>query len=194
MSKGEQTKKKILENGLILFSTKGYEQTSLKDIASEVSIKAPAIYAHFANKKVLFESIFEKVITDYIEHLTDRISTIQKSSTKEQLYELLVGTNIFFYENKHIGLFMKKYSLSPPESINPITQKKMQTLTNNIEVILCSFLEETPDRQFIETNKIIDTFFSLLDGSFFYLENFSKQDFYIRMNNIWEVFWKGIQK
>lgn len=53
MKKGEETKQNILEHGLRLFSSKGYEETSLKDIATKVNIKTPSIYAYFSSKDEL---------------------------------------------------------------------------------------------------------------------------------------------
>lgn len=51
------TKEKIVKTGLRLFLQKGYERTSLNDIARQVGISKPAIYHHFKNKDELFHGV-----------------------------------------------------------------------------------------------------------------------------------------
>jgi AcrR family transcriptional regulator len=51
------TKQKIVKTALQLFLQKGYEKTSLNDIAGEVGITKPAIYHHFENKDQLFHEV-----------------------------------------------------------------------------------------------------------------------------------------
>ena len=43
----EDTKQRILEKSLELFSTKGYDAVSVGEIAKAVGIKAPSLYNHF---------------------------------------------------------------------------------------------------------------------------------------------------
>jgi TetR/AcrR family transcriptional repressor of nem operon len=52
-----KTKEKIVETGLRLFLQKGYQKTSLNDIARQVGISKPAIYHHFKNKDELFHGV-----------------------------------------------------------------------------------------------------------------------------------------
>lgn len=51
------TKENIIKTALSLFLEKGYEKTSLNDIAREVGITKPAIYHHFKNKAQLFHQV-----------------------------------------------------------------------------------------------------------------------------------------
>jgi AcrR family transcriptional regulator len=51
------TKQQIVKTALLLFLQKGYEKTSLNDIAGEVGITKPAIYHHFENKDQLFHEV-----------------------------------------------------------------------------------------------------------------------------------------
>ncbi len=51
------TRESIVKTGLRLFLQKGYEKTSLNDIAGEVGITKPAIYHHFKSKDQLFHEV-----------------------------------------------------------------------------------------------------------------------------------------
>lgn len=52
------TKDKILYAAISLFSQKGYDGVSVRDIAKEVGIKASSLYKHYDNKEAILESIF----------------------------------------------------------------------------------------------------------------------------------------
>ena len=52
-----QTKDKIFDTALDLFSKKGYDSVSVRTIASEVGIKETSIYNHYSSKKDILMSI-----------------------------------------------------------------------------------------------------------------------------------------
>ena len=51
------TKKKILDVALTLFSEKGYGNVYVGQIAEGVGIKAPSLYKHYKSKQDIFEAI-----------------------------------------------------------------------------------------------------------------------------------------
>ncbi|MCR4671012.1 MAG: TetR/AcrR family transcriptional regulator [Saccharofermentans sp.] len=55
------TKQKILDEALTLFSEKGYANVFVADIADRVGIKAPSLYKHYKNKRAIFDAIIEKM-------------------------------------------------------------------------------------------------------------------------------------
>lgn len=71
--KQEDTKQKILEKALELFSTLGYDSVSVGEIAKAVGIKAPSLYNHFPSKQAIFDAIMESTAAQY-EADTDQIN------------------------------------------------------------------------------------------------------------------------
>ena len=61
----EDTKQRILEKSLELFSTKGYDAVSVGEIAKAVGIKAPSLYNHFPSKQEIFDAIVESTAAHY---------------------------------------------------------------------------------------------------------------------------------
>jgi TetR/AcrR family transcriptional regulator, biofilm operon repressor len=59
------TKEKIIYESLTLFSTKGFNDISVRDIAKAVGIKASSLYNHFKNKQDIFDTIIGRY-SDYI--------------------------------------------------------------------------------------------------------------------------------
>ena len=56
------TKQKILDAALELFSTQGFEATSVSQIADEVSIRKASVYSHFENKQEILDSLINEVL------------------------------------------------------------------------------------------------------------------------------------
>ncbi len=54
------TKEKILDVALHMFSGRGYEAVSIRDICGEVGIKESTLYYHFKNKKDILDSLVAK--------------------------------------------------------------------------------------------------------------------------------------
>ena len=53
------TKEKIFDVSLDLFSKRGYDSVSLREIAEEVGIKKSSIYSHYSSKEEILMDIFE---------------------------------------------------------------------------------------------------------------------------------------
>ena len=53
------TKEKIFDVSLDLFSKKGYDSVSLREIAEEVGIKKSSIYSHYSSKEAILMDVFE---------------------------------------------------------------------------------------------------------------------------------------
>lgn len=59
------TKDRILDESLILFSERGYGEVSINDIADAVGIKGPSVYKHFGSKREIFDSIVSMMSDRY---------------------------------------------------------------------------------------------------------------------------------
>ena len=63
--KQEDTKQKILDKALELFSAQGYDSVSVGQIAKAVGIKAPSLYNHFPSKQAIFDAIVASTAAQY---------------------------------------------------------------------------------------------------------------------------------
>ena len=57
----KNTKERILEEALKLFSQSGYMGTSMNDIAVELGVTKAALYKHYKSKQEILESIVERM-------------------------------------------------------------------------------------------------------------------------------------
>jgi len=56
-----KTKDQIVETALRLFSQKGFEAVSVRDISGELELPAPALYVHFKNKQDILDEILRRM-------------------------------------------------------------------------------------------------------------------------------------
>ncbi|MGH4122209.1 MAG: TetR/AcrR family transcriptional regulator [Clostridium sp.] len=100
----ENTKEAIIYQALSLFSDRGYEGVTMRDIASPVGIKASSLYNHFKSKEDIFNSIIEEMSRRYEEMIKKmQIPHGEIDAVVEQYmhvsYEALneIAKNIFLY-------------------------------------------------------------------------------------------------
>ncbi len=62
------TKERIFEIALDLFSQKGFDAVSMREIAEAVGIKKASLYSHFSSKDELLEQIIEFPTAALAEH------------------------------------------------------------------------------------------------------------------------------
>ena len=76
------TKDKIMDVALHMFSERGYEAVSIRDICGSVGIKESTLYYHFKNKKDILDSLVNK-FKDHIDGLLSHISEIPEKPSKK---------------------------------------------------------------------------------------------------------------
>ncbi len=68
--KGERTAERILDAAEQSFAERGFEGTTLRDVASRVGLRTPSLYNHFAGKESLYAAVLERGIGPVLEALT----------------------------------------------------------------------------------------------------------------------------
>ena len=98
------TKHRILDEALTLFSEKGYANVYVGDIAEKVGIRAPSLYKHYKSKQAIFDAIIEEMNNRFLTEAgalsingSDAAADadIYKNISEEQLIDL--GKNLFLY-------------------------------------------------------------------------------------------------
>src|SRR5215469_14770012 len=69
--KGELARQRILECALVLFGSKGYEQTTMREIASEAGYSPGLTYRYFASKEELVLVLYRNLAEELDEYTRD---------------------------------------------------------------------------------------------------------------------------
>ena len=65
----ETTQIKVLESACRIFGSKGYADTSLKDIAADLGLTITPIYHYFGNKQSLFLAVTEAMELEFSQQI-----------------------------------------------------------------------------------------------------------------------------
>ena len=113
-----QTAQVILEKAHELFVEKGYERSSMREIAERVGISKAALYHHFKNKEEILFTLCVQAGEIINEDMRQAIlkSETQYSNVRDQLISILYDYTIGYLKHKNFNkiLFFEIESL-PPE-------------------------------------------------------------------------------
>ncbi|OPX41323.1 MAG: hypothetical protein B1H13_02700 [Desulfobacteraceae bacterium 4484_190.3] len=119
--------KAILKSAEFLFSTKGFSQTTVADIAKESDVHEASIYAYFKNKKNILFEIYGGYLENAIETLNEHFQGMKEPGPKlrkaiwhyladmknnpnyARILMLAQRENPDFYTSEHLQ-YVKKYS------------------------------------------------------------------------------------
>jgi AcrR family transcriptional regulator len=65
------TREKILAAALSLFAQRGFEETSVQDIALAVGVKAASLYSHFPGKAAIFRAVLSGAMDSWSASIED---------------------------------------------------------------------------------------------------------------------------
>jgi len=115
------TRERILHEALNLFSVKGFDAVSVRDIASAVGIKESSLYNHFKNKQDIFDTIVDEYANrggeffhgmrltgdDRQFAVDDRTVNMYRHMTNEQ-FAIVAGQIFEFYFNDEINVKLRR--------------------------------------------------------------------------------------
>lgn len=100
MVKKEETRLRIMDNALRLFSEKGYYLTTTKEIAKEAGVNEITLFRHFGSKENLFQET-----TEFYVHSIDLQSEIKrliKQDFQESIIEISRDYLDFCFQNEKL--------------------------------------------------------------------------------------------
>jgi len=82
-----KTRQKILDVSATLFSHKGYNGTSLRDIAVAADMKAGSIYHHFDSKEQLIREVLTTGIDNIYQYTTREVNALPENSSTRAIID-----------------------------------------------------------------------------------------------------------
>ena len=75
-TKGERTRRRILEMAVDCFGRRGYRATSVSEIARAANLTQAASYAYFDNKEALFRAAVDADVSDLIDEISAQVDDV----------------------------------------------------------------------------------------------------------------------
>ncbi|UTE75958.1 TetR/AcrR family transcriptional regulator [Rossellomorea sp. KS-H15a] len=187
-------KQLIKSVALDLFGQKGYEDTSLAEIAKEVGIKKPSIYNHFRSKEDLFIDVLEDLI---VSEVTAYRKTEVAMNHQEPLKNVRVLFDLFCQRlmTTKEALLWKRVTFFPPEQFKDLIQEQFIHLEKVTTSILVSVYKEGVNQgmfQEVTEDEFVASFLCLVDGVFLEHHYYTDEIFQQRIESAWKVYALGI--
>jgi AcrR family transcriptional regulator len=83
--KAQETRQRIFDTAVKLFMEKGYEQTTMRDIAAEAGCSLGLAYRYFESKEVVVINLYRQLAAN----TTARIDALPKAPIAERFYQIM---------------------------------------------------------------------------------------------------------
>jgi AcrR family transcriptional regulator len=71
---GQERREQLLDVGRALFAEKGFDATSIEEIAARARVSKPVVYEHFGGKEGLYAVVVDREMSDLLSRLTNALS------------------------------------------------------------------------------------------------------------------------
>lgn len=147
------TRERIFYTSFRLFLENGYEATNIRDICSEVGVKASTVYFYYKSKQDLFFYIYDEIYKDYMNYMRSIVALNQDISVKEKLYILLNKKIEYYVSDISKRKFILRCHLFPPEEISSIIREKYKFYTSEENKIILDIIGNPQNNdKFINNN------------------------------------------
>jgi AcrR family transcriptional regulator len=189
------TKERIKDAAAKLFAEHGYSGMTLKEIANEVGIKPPSVYAFFKGKDDVFLAIYRDAIEGHL--LTVKSQFNGEKTARSQLYSIMKSAIDFQYREELKSKLLIRLMVSPPDFLREDISSRFDELEKEEYNILCTIFNhgiEGDEVKPLESHKLAVSFQCLMDGVFWQMQRHDREEVYERLDVIFNQFWESIAR
>lgn len=116
--KGEITAERILDVAEDLFGERGYEGTTLRDVAGGVGIRTPSLYNHFPNKESLYAAVLERSVGPVMAVLASFVE--EGSDARQDSAQLIEGLMALLERHPKLPSLVQHETLAGGRRLTPM--------------------------------------------------------------------------
>ncbi|MCX5463963.1 TetR/AcrR family transcriptional regulator [Alcaligenes parafaecalis] len=188
----KSTTEKLQDAAMARFAVQGFDATTMNEIAADVGIKKPSVYAHFRNKDELFMSLIPNIVDDELNHARQVLQGGE--GIKQQLRAYLEGIQERF-EQSHQVRFWIRTLFAPPVHLYDVVMEPMHVFMEDLERIIHQALAQSALAR-PETGLSVDTlamtYMALIDSLQSELLFGGARKYKRRLESVWLVFDKAV--
>ena len=160
VSRKATTQERILRAAMELFAARGFERTSVAQIAMRSGVSRAAIFWHFGDKATLFRETCRRFLEPFRESLERSVRNLRPD---EQLVEQIATYERFIEENREPIQAFVGWVFSSPRHAAPLRDELLalhRAFRRNIEQALAKLLVDP-----LEASAVATALVSLLHGN-----------------------------
>lgn len=131
--KAELTKRRLLDVSLKLFLEKGFERTTMREIAAHAGLAPGAAYYHFASKDSMIFDFYENSYEAHLPLVNEVLA--KKRSVKERLAGVVAAQIRVAEPYREISKSLFKTAIDPDQEISPFSPASKPLRDKNIDIM-----------------------------------------------------------
>lgn len=190
------TKEKIKHMALPLFADKGYEGTTMNEIAELVGIKKASLYAHYKGKEELFFAVYEDLEQEFM-NLTQRIMyECEGLSVEDKLRQMFEQYVRYYAQNPNIQNFWIQALFFTPSDVYRRVYDQIKEYQATVEKWIEEAIAEGMRSGIIPKDdpaKIVFAYLTFREGlvnGIIFLPEMNGEEI---IRSMWSYFWLGIK-
>jgi AcrR family transcriptional regulator len=133
---GKERRQQLLDVGRKLFAERGFEGTSIEEIAAQAGVSKPVVYEHFGGK----EGLYAVVVDREVERLTTITMTLLDGKQSRPKFEAAAVTLLRYIEDNADG-FRILVRDSSPGATTGTYGTLLSDIAGQVEYIMADFLK-----------------------------------------------------
>jgi len=131
----DSTVERIIDAAEQLFADNSYEGTTLRQIAQQVGIKEPSIYAHFANKEAVYGAVIDRALQPFLLEIGGWIGS---DLTLRDLYEMPRKILALHAQHPYAARILHREFCNPLDRISPKIMEWLDRIVQQSGVLLAN--------------------------------------------------------
>jgi AcrR family transcriptional regulator len=133
---GKERRQQLLEIGRRLFAERGFEGTSIEEIAAQAGVSKPVVYEHFGGK----EGLYAVVVDREVERLLTMVTSLLGGAHTEPKFET-AAVGLLRYIDENADGFRILVRDSNPGSSSGTYGTLLSDIAMQVEYIMADFLQ-----------------------------------------------------
>jgi AcrR family transcriptional regulator len=138
-AKGLEARQRIIAAAETLFSVRGFERTSMRDIASEAGMQAASMYYHFPSKDELLWAVWEKGGVELLQTAIDAACSVGDPWSRMEAVCVAHITGLLDWRKTNQVLFVM-----PPSQYPSSIRDRVIALRDEYERVFASVVSDLP--------------------------------------------------
>lgn len=131
--KAELTAERLLEISLREFTQKGFDATSMRDLAKAAGLSAGAFYYHFPSKEAVIQVFYENAFQDF--HRACVPIFARTRSFPERMIEVLKARLKTFAASRDLLIVLSRAAVDPKSPLSPFGKDQKVIRENTIRLM-----------------------------------------------------------
>ncbi len=129
-AKAEETRDRILDAALRLFRERGFEQTTMRDVATEAGVATGAAYYYYRSKEDLVMAFYLRTDEEAREIFEKAIAS--SKDLKKRVRAMIEGKFVQFTEHRGLLSALLKAGVDPRAPLSPFGRETKEVRDDNI--------------------------------------------------------------